>query len=58
MSGLGDESKALYYEYGPSMHIELLLSLANDLGASELCRSFSNYLEHYSRMQKYRIAQT
>jgi hypothetical protein len=55
MTGLGDENKALFYEYGPSMHFELLMSLANDLGASSVCKALREYIEGYPRMQKYKL---
>jgi hypothetical protein len=54
LTGLYDEKKGLFDEYGSSMHVELLVSLLFELGDIALCKEFSKYLGLHPRMQIFR----
>jgi hypothetical protein len=49
LTGLYDEKKGLFDEYGSSMHIELLVSLLFKLGGASLCKEFSKYIDSHPR---------
>jgi hypothetical protein len=55
MTGLCDEKKASLTEYGASMLIGLLVSLSYRIGRKKLSNAFGIYIEHYPRMQKYKL---
>jgi hypothetical protein len=54
LTGLYDEKKGLFDEYGSSMHVELLVSLLFELGGTALCKEFCKYLELHPRMRIFR----
>lgn len=54
-SGLCDQEKSFFNEYGSSMHFQSLFFNAYQLEKIKLCKKFREYIENHSKIKSYKI---